>query len=73
MIPSHALKAESQKYLVSSAKVYIPFVSLVHTVIIAKYDMHVEDTVLNSTLCSSHFLCWDFSTAASGKPPAQPF
>lgn len=71
--PSYAVKAEIQKYLVSSANVYILSVSLIYTAIITNYCMHVENTILNGTLCISHFLPWDFSIAASGKPAAQPF
>lgn len=63
---SYALRAKN--CLVSGANVYVLFVSLIFTVIITEYYMHVENTVLNSGPCVSHFLSWDFA-AASGKPP----
>lgn len=40
----------------SSANVYILFVSLIDTVVITKYYTHMENMVLNNTLWISPFL-----------------
>lgn len=53
VIVSYNVKAESQKYLVSSANIYILFVSLIYIVIITKYCMHTENAILNRILCFS--------------------
>lgn len=71
-IPLYVVKAKSQKYFVSSANVYILFVSLL-TQSLLQNITHMENVVLNNTLCISPFLSWDFSAAISGKPPAQSF
>lgn len=55
-IPLYVVKAKSQKYFMSSANVYILFVSLIDTVVITKYYTHMENMVLNNTLWISPFL-----------------
>ena len=57
----------------SSADVYVLFMSLIYTVVITKYYTHMENTVLHSALFLI-FLPETFSAASvSRKPPAWPF
>lgn len=57
----------------SSADVYVLFMSLIYTVVITKYYTQMENRVLRSALFLI-FLPETLSAAAvSRKPPAQPF